>query len=178
MVAITLAAQILTTPFVLFHFKQFPLLFLITNMVAVPLSNLILLIAILLCLASFLLLPSQPIVLIIHCCIQMMNGYIEKIAKIPFNSVHIQTNLPFTICLMLTIASLTYLLSARKKRSIVPVLALLFSLSLVYQIDQYQISLTKNNCPPDKRPNLSCPSTWSIWPNCCFSKSINQQTVV
>ncbi|MEY5044884.1 MAG: hypothetical protein RL713_109 [Bacteroidota bacterium] len=143
MVAITLAAQILTTPFVLFHFKQFPLLFLITNMVAVPLSNLILLLVILLCLASILLLPSQPIVFMVHCCIQMMNGYIEKIAKIPFNSVHIQTNLSFTICLMLMIASLTYYLLARKKRSIVPVLALVFSLSLVYLIDQYQISLTK-----------------------------------
>jgi competence protein ComEC len=143
LVAITLAAQILTTPFVLFHFKQFPILFLITNMVAVPLSNLILLLAILLCLLSILLLPTQPIALIIHCCIKMMNGYIEKIANISFNSMQIQTSLAFTICLMLTIASLTYYLIDRKKRATLPVLVLVFLLSLIFRIEGYQLSQTK-----------------------------------
>ena len=143
MIAITLAAQILTTPFVLFHFKQFPLLFLITNMVAVPLSNFILLFAILLCFASILLLPTQFIASIIHSCIIMMNGYIEKIANIPFNSLYIQSTLPFTVCLMLTIAALTHYLLDRKKRSSLPVLILFFFLSLVYQINQYQLGLTK-----------------------------------
>lgn len=37
-VAATLAAQILTLPLVLYHFHQFPLMFLLANMVAVPLS--------------------------------------------------------------------------------------------------------------------------------------------
>lgn len=40
--AITLSAQILTLPIVLYHFHQFPVLFLITNLVAVPLSGLVL----------------------------------------------------------------------------------------------------------------------------------------
>lgn len=143
MVAITIAAQILTTPIVLFHFKQFPLLFLITNMVAVPLSNIVLLLAIALCLAYSLLLPTQPIIFIMHWCIKMMNGYIEKIAMIPFNSLHIQTTLPFTICLILTIASLTYYFLGSKKRSILPIWILLFFLSLIYQTDQYNLSHTK-----------------------------------
>jgi competence protein ComEC len=41
-VAATLAAQILTLPFVLYHFHQFPLMFLLANLVAVPLSVVIL----------------------------------------------------------------------------------------------------------------------------------------
>jgi len=42
LMAITFAAQILTYPIVAFHFHQFPNLFLITNLIAVPLSSLIL----------------------------------------------------------------------------------------------------------------------------------------
>jgi competence protein ComEC len=40
--AVTLSAQILTLPVVVFHFHQFPNLFLFTNLVAVPLSGIIL----------------------------------------------------------------------------------------------------------------------------------------
>lgn len=42
MLAITLAAQILTFPVCIYYFHQFPNLFLITNLIAVPLSTLIL----------------------------------------------------------------------------------------------------------------------------------------
>jgi competence protein ComEC len=40
--AITLAAQILTLPIILYYFHQFPNLFLFTNFIAVPLSGFIL----------------------------------------------------------------------------------------------------------------------------------------
>ena len=143
MVSITLAAQILTTPIVLFHFKQFPILFLITNLVAVPLSNIVLLLSILLCITSTLFLPTQPIAFIIHCCIQMMNGYIEKVASISFNSLQIHTSLTITIGFYATIAGLTYFFQNRKTTSTLPILVLLFLLSLMYQINQHQLSLTK-----------------------------------
>lgn len=42
MVSVTLAAQIATLPFVLYHFHQFPLLFLFTNIIAVPVSGAVL----------------------------------------------------------------------------------------------------------------------------------------
>ena len=143
MISIRLAAQILTTPFVLFHFKQFPVLFLITNMVAVPLSNLVLLLAILLCFTSMLFLPTAPIAFVIHCCIQMMNGYIEKIANISFNSIQIKTTLPFTICLFAAIACLTYFFLSKKKRSALPFFCSCFLLLLIHQIGRYQLSATK-----------------------------------
>jgi competence protein ComEC len=40
--AVTLSAQILTIPITIYHFHQFPNLFLITNLIAVPLSSIIL----------------------------------------------------------------------------------------------------------------------------------------
>src|SRR3982751_6559739 len=42
LVAVTLSAQILTLPIIFYYFHQFPNLFLITNIVIVPLSSLIL----------------------------------------------------------------------------------------------------------------------------------------
>ncbi len=41
-VAVTLSAQILTLPFVIYYFQQFPVYFLLANLIAVPLSTLIL----------------------------------------------------------------------------------------------------------------------------------------
>ena len=46
----TMAAQILTTPLAIFHFQQFPLVFLLSNFVAVPISGLILILLFLICL--------------------------------------------------------------------------------------------------------------------------------
>lgn len=42
LMAVTLSAQVLTTPIILYHFHQFPNLFLITNLLIVPLSGLVL----------------------------------------------------------------------------------------------------------------------------------------
>lgn len=42
LMAVTISAQVLTTPIILYHFHQFPNLFLITNLLIVPLSGLVL----------------------------------------------------------------------------------------------------------------------------------------
>ncbi|MBP7931410.1 MAG: ComEC/Rec2 family competence protein, partial [Chitinophagaceae bacterium] len=143
MVSITLAAQILTTPIVLFHFKQFPLLFLITNMVAVPLSSMVLLLAIALCGASFLLLPTAGIASIIHSCLVLMNTYIEKIASIHFNTIQISTSLSVSICLYALIIALTVAFLNRSSTSILTVLLSINALFTIYAIEQSQLSKTK-----------------------------------
>jgi competence protein ComEC len=139
MVSITLAAQILTTPIVLFHFKQFPLLFLITNMVAVPLSSIVLLMAIALCLASCLLLPTANLAMAIHFCLFMMNTYIEKIASIHFNTIQTSTSLSISVCLYALIITLTVAALYRNSISILAVLLSLNALFSIYAIEQYQL---------------------------------------
>jgi competence protein ComEC len=52
LVSVTLAAQVLTAPLVAYHFHRLPLLFLFGNILAVPLSSLILLVELLLCACS------------------------------------------------------------------------------------------------------------------------------
>ncbi len=49
LLAASLAAQLLTLPISIFHFHQFPVLFLLTNLIAVPLSSGILIAEIILC---------------------------------------------------------------------------------------------------------------------------------
>lgn len=83
--AVTIAAQILTVPISIYHFHQFPNLFLLTNFLAVPLSSAILLGEILLCVLSFL--PAITLLLgkIISWFIWLMNTYIERIESLTFS---------------------------------------------------------------------------------------------
>lgn len=80
----SLAAQVLTTPFVLFHFHQFPLLFLLANIVAIPLSSLALLLLILLCLFSTWAWMARFIAEIADKVMWLMNDRIMELAALPF----------------------------------------------------------------------------------------------
>ncbi len=82
--AVTISAQLLTTPLSIFHFHQLPNLFLLSNLLAVPLSGLILYGEIFLCgLAIF---PTIATILgsLVSWMLKFMNGFIETINRIPF----------------------------------------------------------------------------------------------
>ena len=83
--AVTIAAQILTVPIGIYHFHQFPLNFLLTNFLAVPLSSFILLDEILLCIIAFIPPLAAFIGKFISLLIWIMNSYIERIEMLPFS---------------------------------------------------------------------------------------------
>ena len=95
MIAVTLAAQILTTPLLLHAFGRFPLLFLITNLVAIPLSTVILLGELALCLLA----PLHAGLAdgcgeAVTWLIQHLNAYIFRMESVPFGTlgdIHITT---------------------------------------------------------------------------------------
>ena len=87
LIAMTLAAQVLTSPFVVYHFQRFPTLFLFTNLVAIPLSSLLLILLIFLIIISPMQLLSPFIITIIQGGMYMMNSYIEVMAKVPFGMI-------------------------------------------------------------------------------------------
>jgi competence protein ComEC len=87
MVAITLAAQILTTPVILLYFGQFPVFFLLTNLVAIPLSSLILLGEIILCAFSFSPLIATNIGSVLELGSHWMNGYVFRMDAVPFSVI-------------------------------------------------------------------------------------------
>ncbi|MBL7765840.1 MAG: ComEC family competence protein [Chitinophagaceae bacterium] len=73
----TVAAQILTFPICMFYFHQFPVLFLISNLIAIPLTTGILYAEILLVLLSSIPSVASFIGLLTESCIQFLNSIVD-----------------------------------------------------------------------------------------------------
>jgi competence protein ComEC len=114
--AVTLSAQILTLPIILYYFHQFPNLFLFTNFVAVPLSGFILYGELLLLVFAkvpfFNLWTGKSISFLIA----QMDGIIERTDKIPYAVTdNIQIGLAQTILLYFSICYIAFWLLTKKK---------------------------------------------------------------
>lgn len=79
--AVTLAAQILTLPLTLYYFHQFPLHFIFTNIVAVPFSNVVLTILMLLSAIFFWLAGAEAIGWLAQKSIWLLNSYVEQVER-------------------------------------------------------------------------------------------------
>ena len=152
LVAVTLAAQILTTPLSIYHFHQVPNLFLLSNLVIVPLSGFILYGEILLCLLSLFPVVAVLAGKMLSVVLRMMNDFIIFVDGIPFavsNNIFIsilQTCLLYIFIVTVTI----WLMKAKKKMLPYAVMALLaFSLCRMLDIGykQKQHKLIVYNIP-------------------------------
>lgn len=115
--AVTLSAQLLTLPISIYHFHQMPLLFLLTNFIAVPLSSLILMGEILLCALFFL--PGIAAVLgsALTALIRFMNNTIENLDRLPFSTwPSLSINLVQAVCLTLFSLAICYWLLEKQRR--------------------------------------------------------------
>ncbi|MFI5185631.1 MAG: ComEC/Rec2 family competence protein [Chitinophagales bacterium] len=117
--AVSISAQLFTMPLSIYHFHQFPDLFLLTNFVAVPLAIVILLGEIALCFISFI----KPLAVItghiLSWLIWTMNSYIERIELLPFS---IWNNMQITIlqaiALTIMVAGFSYWLLEKQKSGV------------------------------------------------------------
>ncbi|TAH05585.1 MAG: ComEC/Rec2 family competence protein [Sphingobacteriales bacterium] len=115
MTATTIAAQILTTPLVIYHFNQFSLVFLLSNLVAVPLSGLILLLLGISCLL-FPLNLSAPFVMVSQNLIHLMNGRIFALSDLEFAAAEdLNLDVPDTVALYVLILTLTLWIRSKKR---------------------------------------------------------------
>lgn len=115
LVSTTLAAQILTTPLVIFHFGQFPTIFLLSNILAVPLSGLILL---LLCGAAmaYPLGMGAPLAVIAQALIQFMNTRIQALSQLSFASIsNITLSIWDVINIYILLLTLTLWIRSKKR---------------------------------------------------------------
>ncbi|MBO9659214.1 MAG: ComEC/Rec2 family competence protein, partial [Chitinophagaceae bacterium] len=83
--AVTISAQLLTLAICIYQFHQFPNYFLISNIIAVPLSSLILLLEIFLCAISFLPSLFSFMASLTALLIRLMNACVERIEQLPFS---------------------------------------------------------------------------------------------
>ena len=110
--AVTIAAQILTLPLTVYYFHQFPLLFLVSNLIAVPLSSFILLGEILLVLLSVFPAAAGLTGKLLSHCIWLMNQCMEYIESIPgalWNGLQISFLQSILLLLIVTGACYGYL---------------------------------------------------------------------
>jgi competence protein ComEC len=84
MTAVTIAAQVLTFPVCIYYFHQFPVLFLITNLIAVPLSTVVLYAELLLMAFSWVPFIGTYAGKLVQLLVWVMNKFITGINALPF----------------------------------------------------------------------------------------------
>ncbi|MEJ8841073.1 ComEC/Rec2 family competence protein [Lacibacter sp. H375] len=135
--ALTLSAQILTLPLCMYHFHQAPTLFLITNLVAVPLSSLVLYALILLMVVSPFVALANAVGWLITKMLWLMNQFILWVDHFTFAVVDGIEHSPVqTILLYLIIAGLGIWLIQKKKAALKFTLffiAVFFAVQFYYQ---------------------------------------------
>ena len=143
MVSITLAAQVLTTPIVIANFHRFPTLFLFTNLVAVPLSSMVLVLEIVLCIVHPLDTMATGLGKAVNILIQLMNDHVLLMGNIPFgmiDEVHISNMMMILICFY---AAAWYSLFKSPNKAIFLVLVLLgLALPVIHHIEKIQTRKT------------------------------------
>ncbi len=141
---ISLVAQMGVLPLILYYFGQFPLLFLLANLIAIPLSSLILILGLALIPFNFLI-PKLTIYLsiLVDLLIEIMNTFTAWIVKF---DVFIIRNIAFhevlVLLLYLIIGTILYFIYYSKIKNLKPILIAIFIFQLGYF---YLNSSEKNN---------------------------------
>jgi competence protein ComEC len=114
--AVTISAQVLTLPILIYCFGQFPNLFLVTNFFAIPLSSIILIGEIVLCSIYFLEPVANLWANILTILIKVMNALVEYVDHLPWSATkNINVNLLQVVLLYVFIACASHWLAGKHK---------------------------------------------------------------
>ena len=83
--AVSVAAQLGTLPFTLYYFHQFPNYFLLTNVVAIPLSTLVIYLAIVLLVVAFIPYVAAAVAFLLKWSLWLLNFLIVGIEHLPYS---------------------------------------------------------------------------------------------
>ncbi|MEI6754893.1 MAG: ComEC/Rec2 family competence protein [Paludibacter sp.] len=107
MISVSVAAQLGTTPFTLYYFQQFPNYFLITNLIAIPVSTWIIYGAIGLFFVSWIPYLSEWMGFILKWLVWFLNHFIVFVQNLPYSVWQISINLYQSIFFFLAIFCLS-----------------------------------------------------------------------
>ena len=138
MFSVSIAAQLGTTPFTLYYFQQFPNYFLITNFIAIPLSSLVIYLAMGLLMVSFIPYISVCVGFLLKWSLWLLNNFIVWIQNLPFSVSHISLDIKQTMVLLLAIFCLSGFYFNKKFSTLFVglvslLIACLFNLQTIYQ---------------------------------------------
>lgn len=139
-IAVSLAAQLGVLPLSLYYFNRFPLLFLVANLVVIPLSNLVLILGIVVLILNFIWTDAALIAgKLLGSLVELMNNFINYIAS--YESLVIK-EIPFTflltILLYLVITAVIIWLYNTTFRRTIAVLASILVFQCVFIISTLQ----------------------------------------
>jgi len=143
MFSVSIAAQLGTTPFTLYYFQQFPGYFLLTNFIAIPLSSLVIYLAIGLLLVSFVPYLSDAVAYLLKWSLWILNHFIVWIQNLPYSVWHISLDIKQTIVLFLAIFCFSGYYFNRKFAPLIIGLGSLFVACLFNLQTNYQTLTTK-----------------------------------
>jgi len=144
MVSITLAAQVLTTPLVIAHFHRFPTLFLFTNLISVPLSSVVLVMEIALCIIHPFDTMATGLGTAINMLIQWMNEYVLLMGNIPFGMIdEMDTSNAMLLLICLYAAGWYWLFKSPDKVVFLCLVLLGLAIPVVHLMESIQTSKTK-----------------------------------
>ncbi len=134
--SVTLAAQIFALPVVIYHFHQLPLMFLIGNLIAVPLSGFILYAELALFCFSWWHGAAAFIGVVIEYCLKFMDAFIEYMDKMSFSvwdGLHI--SLWQLLILFAFIISICIWLLYKNKRALITAISSLIAFFILRDIN-------------------------------------------
>jgi competence protein ComEC len=140
---ISIVAQIGVLPLILYYFGQFPLLFLLANLIAIPLSSLILILGLALIPFNFLLLKvAVYLSVLVNFLIELMNVFTAWIVKF---DVFIIKNIAFhevlVLLLYLLIGTIVYFVYFPKSINFKPILVSI----IIFQLGYFLLNSNEQN---------------------------------
>jgi competence protein ComEC len=136
--SVSLAAQLGTMPFTLYYFQQFPNYFLLTNFVAIPLSTIVIYLAMALLMTSFVPYLSVVVAFLLKWSLWLLNFLIVWVRNLPYSLSHISLDIRQTIVVFLAIFCFSAYFFYKKFSALVVglsavLLACVFNLQTNYQ---------------------------------------------
>lgn len=118
--AISVSAQVGTFPFIWYYFGTFPLYFMLTNFVAIPVAFIVMLLSVVLLAVTPIVQLQQLVAWVIDFLLRVLNGFLRLVAEIPYASLELPY-VGFTGVMLVTVALwlFLYALLNGKKRLMV-----------------------------------------------------------
>ncbi len=127
LVAISISAQILITPLILYYFHKLPVYFVLANLIAVPLSGLIIYTGVIFVISTFIPLAGKIFGYLLMSEIRFLNNFINFVDHLPgsvIENIHI-TFFNSVVLLLLLVSVAIFLISAQKKYLLITMLCVL-----------------------------------------------------
>ena len=142
LISVSIAAQIGVAPLVLLYFSRFSVHFLLTNILVIPLVTLIIYVAIAMLLFSFIPVVGRMIAWVLNLLLDLLNGVVGGIEKLPFASVDNVWVYRFEVILFyLALLLLGWYVVRRRPRFILAFLTVILIMSV------YRVYMTEADRP-------------------------------